>query len=536
MAPIRADEVLRRAALAALVAGSLLLAGSGSGPVAWAEETDPSDEHVYFFSQPDASAREAIRHAIEDRFLGSLPSERAQGRALCLEYPYWSVEHLVRQIGRGARSRQATQRWNAVLTLGRIRDPRARDALRRLVHDDPSASVQAFSCLALGAYEDPRDLKDLEEVLRSAKSDQWVVAAAVFAIAKIGGERAEEILLFHLRHPSTGAPKRRALLVALSFFPTAGAAEATIPYVRRSGRDRPRGYDDTRNRLRALLARVGGAFGPRADRIEELQAVFEHRREDGEMRAMALLALARFADHRRGTAYLVAGLGDSDSNVVEAAAKALQRRGDPAAREALLARLSMPESSSKLIAQLMMGLAAVTRANPLASDVDALLRKLGHHDDAVRSYVAVSLASIGSGWDAIPEKRRDAIRALDIKLSDSIRVREAVRNNYVRARETLDPDRRVGTETTEWTSPWSVDDPVLETLDRSLYELFLDRVNWFFEHEMDVHSIRDGGVFGRDRDRVVQTEQSPLRDLREWLLEEPYFSEADLPDHGYGAE
>jgi HEAT repeat protein len=517
---IRPKTAARWTCLAAL---GLLLLTPGSS----AQEAHPNDEKVVFFRHPHKEAKARIEKAVTDLFSRSTASERRQGRRICYEYPLWSVTYL-RKILNGSVRSTPVQRWNAILTLARLADPRAVGELRAMADHDPSPQVRAFASLALGFQEGPEPVAILLRAFKREKSQDVIVSASIFALARMGGSEAEGALLGRARAGSSDL-ERRAVILSLGFFRTPQAAEA----IRKALTD-----SQSRLRLVAVLALANAAVGPVEERQAELRAVYD-RDSSGSVRAVALLALARFPRYRGIVELLSRAIEDEDNDVRAAAALALQHRGDPRTRPFVLAGIKREATGeTRIAARLMLALAKMESRSPSEEGLRMLLRQLRATSRAVRVYAAIGLSRIGEGWEAYPEMRAEALARLRSALAKGA-LGDEERRTYRRAIARIDPEIADESAPAEWGTPWGVNDDVLPTIDQTFHQTFLDLTNWHVEEELGVHTLKEPTLQRREQGagkagRGIPEENQPIRDLKEWLEEEPFFTAKQLPDIGYG--
>ena len=106
-----------------------------------------------------------------------------------------------------------------------------------------------------------------------------------------------------------------------------------------------------------------------------------------------------------------------------------------------------------------------------------------------------------------------------------------------RAVALLDPANPPAEVPDDWASVWD-EDEILPTIGETLHDVFLEKTNWFVAEELQIHTITDVPISRADLAsgtvRKIADENRPLRDLREWLKEQPYLTAAQLPDRGYG--
>jgi HEAT repeat protein len=494
-------------------------------PPAIGQDAHPNDDKVVFFKKPDKATFALLEDAVTNRFRELLPSGRAEARQICYDHPLWSVPFL-REIveGRKVKSRDI-QRWNAILTLARLDNPGGVRVVQVAAEKDKNLQVRVFACLALGLQVDPASVKILIRILKREKAKDMITAAAL-GLGRIGGSEAEAALHDLYRRDKSGG--RGAALVALGLFPSG----ETMELARKALKDSKTGIT-----WRAVLALANAAFGPRAERLAELKKIFEKKSNDRKVRALALLALARFTDYRGGSILLMSALNDRESEVVAAAARALQHRADPRTRKAIYACLRrVVDGEARTAARLLIALSDIEAANPTEDGLNSLLGLLGRHADAISIYSALALTRVREGWREHPAILKKTVRRLrEIIRSEALGDEE--RASYRLALALLDPENAPENAPDAWATTWGDEDTVLPTIDETLHEAFLDVTNWFVEEELGIHTLTDRPKSRRDlasgTARVMEDENQPLHDLREWLKEVPYVTEGQLPDRGY---
>jgi hypothetical protein len=154
----------------------------------------------------------------------------------------------------------------------------------------------------------------------------------------------------------------------------------------------------------------------------------------------------------------------------------------------------------------------------------------------VRIYAAIALTRVGTNFSERPALLERAVRMLRSAL-DGGSLGDEERASFRRALALLDPGNAPEDVPGEWASAWA-DDPVLPTIGETLHDVMLEKTNWFVAEELQIHTISDRPETRRDlasgTERKITAENRELRDLREWLRDHPYFTEAELPDRGYG--
>lgn len=106
---------------------------------------------------------------------------------------------------RAAMDRDADVRMCAVLSLGDFKDPRVVELLLSTLEYDNDYSVQRCAASSLGVIRSRRAVPDLLECLRRTKWNAYenseLRVSAIWALGRIGDERAVEPLIALLEHP-----------------------------------------------------------------------------------------------------------------------------------------------------------------------------------------------------------------------------------------------------------------------------------------------------------------------------------------------
>ena len=313
-----------------------------------------------------------------------------------------------------------------VAALGEIDDPRAVQALIRILREDPVDEVRAAAAWALGEIEDPAAVPQLIETLRNDVCEVTRKNAA-WALGQIEDARAVEALGAALQ--DSDQEVRHTAMWALGEIESPAAVPSLIaaldsndPEVRHTAAwalgqiEDPRAVDglvralrsnDPETRQTAAWA-LGEIESPAAtaallplvaDGVAEVREAAVHalaQIEDpaaapamaraltdanADVRAVAAHALADM-DLTTAPPALIAAMRDSNADVRMAAAYALAEIADPASVGALTAALNDDNEDVRL--------AAIHALLEMDSEVatDALLELLNHEDPNVRKHAA----------------------------------------------------------------------------------------------------------------------------------------------------
>lgn len=261
--------------------------------------------------------------------------------------------------------RSAEVRKNAAWALGQIEDARAVEALGAALND-ADAEVRHMSMWALGEIESPAAVPALIAALSSG--DAEVRHTAAWALGQIEDARAVEGLTLALR--SEDAQLREAAAWALGEIESPAAVAALGRLVR-----------DPAASVRAAVVHALAAIEDPASAPALTGALAD---ESHDVRAMAAYALGELSLSVAPPA-LIQALRDPHADVRAAAAHALAEIGDPAAIDALTAALDDGVDDVRM--------AAIHALLEMDSDAgtDALLQLLDHEDPQVRKHAAEAL-------------------------------------------------------------------------------------------------------------------------------------------------
>jgi HEAT repeat protein/beta-lactamase regulating signal transducer with metallopeptidase domain len=293
-------------------------------------------------------------------------------------------------------------RLSAVETLGKLRDPRAVQALIQALQQDPDPKVRAMAAWALGEIEDPAAVSALSTALGSDEDEQVRVQAAE-ALGNIEDVSAIDALGEAAQDPAVEV--RRAAVDALGNMDDSRVVALVIPSLR----------DDDALVRRSAASALGNIESPQA--VEPLIAVT--RDPDLEVRVYALEALGNQGDIRAQPAFLVAlkderadvrraaidGIGnlelgtappevlgavrDRDRDVRHGAVSALGNFEDPAAVPVLL-EIVRSSTDRELQYEALDALSNIE--SPAA--YEALLPLLQHEDPKIRQLAAEAIGNM----------------------------------------------------------------------------------------------------------------------------------------------
>jgi HEAT repeat protein len=237
-----------------------------------------------------------------------------------------NLKRLLRQAREDA---DPTARREAILAIGRERDPAAFRALSEFLKD-PSPDIQRAAVAGLGRMGDAAAIPMLTgpRLMRSPSTDvRW---AAVSAVGRIGGLDAVEALVrasgdeeWVVRNQAVN-DLRRILAEA------AGSRDGRTVRLLTALLD-----TDQPDIVEIVLDAVEAAGGRM---LEPVLRALPHRRSSPVWRANAAAALGRIGNPA-AVPFLVRLLGDSDGRVRRSAVEALGRTGDGRAAGAVLAAL-----------------------------------------------------------------------------------------------------------------------------------------------------------------------------------------------------
>jgi HEAT repeat protein len=302
-----------------------------------------------------------------------------------------------------------TVRYHVAMTLGRLKDPRAKDVLFEMlsqnVADEQSHVIYTNAFNSIGALRDEDSFDRLVAMLGDKRPG--VRGGAARAIGLMRNQRAVEHLLPMLDDAVASVRTEAAQSLGIL-----KAAAAVDPLVELLG--------DPNSEVRTIAARSLSRIGE-SRAADALAGVTDH--EDFELRTAAGLALVTLGDER-GPAVFAGCLADADARRREQAATAVAiydfyyppnkrilptlaaalddpsirvrlyaalavgRIGGDAAIDALLSRLSDSEN----IGSILQGLAATKNKRALA----AIAEHVNHADERIR---CVSIGEIGQSGD-----------------------------------------------------------------------------------------------------------------------------------------
>ena len=287
---------------------------------------------------------------------------------------------------------------NSVVTaLGGMQDPRAVQALMRVLRDDAVAEVRAAAAWALGEIEDAAAVPALSQSVRNDGSAE-VRKNAAWALGQIESPAAVEALAAALRDADVEV--RRTSLWALGQIESPAAVPALIAALesddvgmRRTAVWALGNIEDARA-VPVLLPLIGDADAEvREATVHALAQIEDPRAAPGMVRALGdanaevrHVAAHALADMNLSSAppALINALRDANADVRSAAAHSLGEIGDVAAVASLRAALDDDNADVRETA-----LHAMLEMDGLSTE--ALLQLLQHDDPTVRRHAAEHL-------------------------------------------------------------------------------------------------------------------------------------------------
>ena len=296
-------------------------------------------------------------------------------------------------------------RQAVVQALGDLDDPRAIQALMRILLEDPVADVRAAAAWALGEIEDPAALPALMQALQRDSSAE-VRQRAAWALGEIEDARAVDALGAALRDADSEV--RHTAMWALGEIESPAAVPALLT-----------GLSSDDSEVRSMSAWALGQIEDAAAVVALIRVLREDR--SAEVREHAARALGEIEDVRAVEA-LALSLNDPAPAVREAAMWALAQLDSPAAAPALVRALADSSYEIRAMAAFSLG----------ESDLDAapaaLIRALEDEHPDVRAAAAHALGEICDPA---------AVGALTRAMSDS---NEEVRMAAIHALVDMDSD------------------------------------------------------------------------------------------------
>lgn len=227
-----------------------------------------------------------------------------------------SAEDLLRDLG----AAEIEKRQRAIVTLVKIKDPRAVEPLMKMLKEDESFYLRRKAAHGLGLLGDPQALPLLLEAAQK-DADDFVREAAIQALGQLKATQAEEVLLDAIEKAEQPII-RRASAFALGAI---GKPEALAPLVEALG-----DFDPS---VRAAAAWALGELGQK-EAVNPLIALLVEE-PDKSVKAEVATALGRLED-RRAILPLVEALQDRDPEVQERSAKAIDALSTEIIQRALL--------------------------------------------------------------------------------------------------------------------------------------------------------------------------------------------------------
>ena len=290
-------------------------------------------------------------------------------------------------------------RQAAIAALGGMEDPRAVQALIRILRDDPVADVRAAAAWALGEIEDPAAVPALAHALGNDGSAE-VRGNAAWALGQIESPQAVEALGAALDDASPDV--RRNAMWALGQIESADAVPYLVSALGSDDADIREtaawalGEIESPDAVQALMPLVTDAVpAVREAVVHALSQIEDPAAAPALVRALAdgnadvrAMAAHAISDMELTTAppALINALRDTNEDVRMAAAHALGHIGDGAAVDGLLAALEDVNADVQIAA-----MHALLEMDEEVAE-EALLQMLQHSDADVRKHAAEALA------------------------------------------------------------------------------------------------------------------------------------------------
>jgi HEAT repeat protein len=271
-----------------------------------------------------------------------------------------------------ANSKDEPRAREAIGALAHLEDPRAVDALMRVLEDNGRSELHAATGSAVGRLGDESSLERLQRVAADKKARGG--DEAVRAIGRVGTPRAVDLLAGIFQ---TAADDRKKTVCAA--FGTIDRPEA-LAALRTALRD-------TKSEVREAAVDAIAAIST-ADRVAALRALLVATDEAVQKRAVEKLAEAQLAEAAPEISALALNPAVA-INVREAAANALGRFKSDASEVALIKAIGDPAAAVRTAAIRSLRQLQVKRAG---GDVVRALKDINHD---VRSTAASALAQIG---------------------------------------------------------------------------------------------------------------------------------------------
>lgn len=274
--------------------------------------------------------------------------------------------------------------WSPALALGRIKDPRATQALRYILGKVHSAKVRRHVAQAFGYNMDPASVPDLIKLLADPEED--VQAAAVEALAAIGDPSAFKYVLALLRRSTSPAILQNACK-ALGAFEDAGA----VPYL----------IEMLNNEHTSVVQQAALALA----RLKAVQAAPALRKKlsqpDHGAISTIIEVLGRLNDRESVSHLLRLFSTESATKIQDCIVEALRRIGSPEAVPMLCEKLvSKEERSPDFRARVAAALGAIGDPRAVPTLLEAITKEA--HEETY-TYNALKEALLKLGHTDIPE-------------------------------------------------------------------------------------------------------------------------------------
>ncbi len=241
-----------------------------------------------------------------------------------------SADDLLRDL----RAAEIEKRQRAIVTLVKIKEPRAVEPLMKLLEEDESFYMRRKAAHGLGLLADPQAVPVLLDAAQK-DADEFVREAAIQALGQLKATQAEEVLLATIEKAEQPS-LRRASAFALG---SLGKPEAAAPLVE--------ALQDSDPSVRAAAAWALGELGQK-EAVNPLIALLVEE-SDKSVKREVVTALGRLED-RRAILPLVEALQDRDSGVKERSAEAIEALSAEIIQRALV--LGLKEEVTALRKQL----------------------------------------------------------------------------------------------------------------------------------------------------------------------------------------
>jgi HEAT repeat protein len=460
-----------------------------------------------FFEEPDRLTMQTLTSALED-LRGNSITDHTRGRESLEEIGYWAVPPLLMLLKTGS----SIEKRNAALALGIIgpglAGSRGLEELLKVARTDRHQYAPVFCSLSVGRYCDPSSVSRLHAMIIDPSRDERRVAC-ILSVAKIRDPKSFDVI-HALARSNPGDRVKRTALLTLGFFRdrsllVENGLHRPLPVLVKALRS-----TNERHRRAALLAIA--LLGHRDLRPLYDRAARSRLEGDSEVRKVALLILARFADPDV-TKLLLTTLADprAPAKVKVMAALILVDRKDPAALDRLL-KLNPRETDLKSAVTLALSNFETPEA------LNVIVRRLLDKKDQVRAAAAIALSRFTN-----PEHKEIAIARLTTALRQGGALDRDVRYDFQLARRILQTGDADGDFLYLGNREFVLD------MGKDAEERLLDFVNLEMRDILGIEALtplRAGPI--KDRFRVDDS-TAELRDLKEHLDRHPYFVPEDIP-------